>query len=108
MTYKPVVLRQAAHDGVAAAVAHYRDEGVADASSRFISSLAELVTAVSAMPQAGSPRFAHEFDVSELRTWHVEHFPYLVFYIERPDHVDVWRVLHVRRDLSAWFGSEER
>ena len=24
----------------------------------------------------------------------VDRFPYLVFYVERVDHVDVWRVLH--------------
>lgn len=107
MTHKPVVLRQAAHDDVVSAVAHYRTEGAADAASRFIASLAEAVTAMSEMPQAGSPRFAHEFDIAELRAWRVEAFPYLVFYVEQPDQVDVWRVLHARRDLGAWLEPEE-
>lgn len=26
----------------------------------------------------------------------------LVFYIEHPDHIDVWRVLHGQRDILAW------
>jgi toxin ParE1/3/4 len=25
-----------------------------------------------------------------------------VFYVERPDHIDVWRVLHDTRDIPAW------
>jgi toxin ParE1/3/4 len=27
--------------------------------------------------------------------------PYLIFYIDRDDHVDVWRVLHAQRDIPA-------
>ena len=29
-------------------------------------------------------------------------YPYLIFYIERDGHVDVWRVLHALRDIPAW------
>jgi toxin ParE1/3/4 len=28
-------------------------------------------------------------------------FPYLIFYMEQADHIDVWRVLHGRRDIPA-------
>jgi len=38
----------------------------------------------------------------------VKRFPYLAFYVERADHVDVWRVLHGARDIPAWLkGWEE-
>ena len=33
--------------------------------------------------------------------------PYLVFYVERPDHIDVWRVLHSQRDIPAWMQEPE-
>jgi toxin ParE1/3/4 len=29
-------------------------------------------------------------------------YPHLVFYVERSDHVDVWRVLHGMRDIPSW------
>jgi toxin ParE1/3/4 len=29
-------------------------------------------------------------------------YPYLLFYVERQDHIDVWRVLHSQRDIPAW------
>jgi toxin ParE1/3/4 len=37
-----------------------------------------------------------------LRSWPLTRFPYLVFYFERDDCVDVWRVLQAQRDIPAW------
>ena len=28
--------------------------------------------------------------------------PYLVFYVEHVDHIDIWRVLHSQRDIPVW------
>jgi len=38
----------------------------------------------------------------ELRFWRVRDYPYLLFYVEREDHIDLWRVLHGERDLPVW------
>jgi toxin ParE1/3/4 len=43
-----------------------------------------------------------ELEIPALRCWQLERFPYLVFYVERDDHIDVWRVLHGHRDIPAW------
>jgi toxin ParE1/3/4 len=29
-------------------------------------------------------------------------FPWLVFYVERQDRIDVWRVLNARSDIPTW------
>ena len=29
-------------------------------------------------------------------------YPYLLFYVERHDTIDVWRVLHGERDIPTW------
>ena len=50
----------------------------------------------------GSPRYAHELDIPELRSWPLHKYPYLVFYVEQADHIDVWRVLHMKRDIPVW------
>lgn len=55
-------------------------------------------------PATGSPRYAHELDLPCLRSWPLRRYPYLVFYVERDEHVDVWRVLHGERDIPAWMG----
>jgi toxin ParE1/3/4 len=53
-------------------------------------------------PGTGSPRYAHELNLPGLRFWRLTRFPHMVFYVERDDHVDVWRVLHGERDMAAW------
>jgi toxin ParE1/3/4 len=30
-----------------------------------------------------------------------------VFYVEREDHIDVWRVVHAQRDIPAWMRAGE-
>ena len=52
-------------------------------------------------PAAGSSRYARALDLPGLRSWPLKRYPYLVFYTEREDSVDVWRVLHGRRDVPA-------
>jgi toxin ParE1/3/4 len=37
-----------------------------------------------------------------LHVWPLSRYPYLVFYVERADHIDVWRVLHGHRDIPSW------
>lgn len=68
---------------------------------RFVDALERAVTSIAAHPRAGSPRYAHELDLPGLRTVTVADFPQLVFYVETPTHVDVWRVLHGERDLPS-------
>jgi hypothetical protein len=41
------------------------------------------------------------------RAWPLTRYRHLVFYVERPDHVDVWRVLHGQRDIPAWMQDPE-
>lgn len=41
-------------------------------------------------------------NIPGLRFWPLTRFPYLVFYVERDDHIDIWRVLHEQRDIPAW------
>jgi hypothetical protein len=37
-----------------------------------------------------------------LRFWPLQKYPHLIFYVDRSDHIDVWRVLHGQRDIPAW------
>ncbi|MGB8149528.1 MAG: type II toxin-antitoxin system RelE/ParE family toxin [Azonexus sp.] len=47
-------------------------------------------------------QYAHELSLPDLRFWPLKRFPYLVFYVERESHIDVWRVLHGKRDIPVW------
>ena len=53
---------------------------------------------------AGIARTPHEYPVAhgEARRARVRRFPYVVFYVVEPDHVEVLAVLHGRRDPRVW------
>jgi len=99
---KPVVPRELANLDVDEAIGHYLSEGSEQAALGFIDALELAYVHIGRHPATGSPRYAHELDLPGLRSWPLKRFPYLVFYVERDDQVDVWRVLHGQRDIPAW------
>lgn len=101
MSDKSLIPRERAGRDVDEAVTHYINEHTVQAALGFVDSLENAYAHIGRYPGTGSSRFAHELDLPELRTWPLTRFPYLVFYVERKDHVDVWRVLHTRRDIPA-------
>lgn len=102
MKAKPVVPREQASRDIDQAIAYYLGEDAAPAALGFINALQQAYGHIGRHPAAGSPRYAHELSLPGLRCWPLRRYPYLVFYVERPDHVDVWRVLHAGRDIPAW------
>lgn len=102
MTTKPVIPRAKARADVDRAVEYYADEVGADVAFGFIDALEQAYTFIGERPAAGSPRWSHELNLPGLRTIELKGFPWLVFYLEFETHVDVWRVLHAKRDMPAW------
>jgi toxin ParE1/3/4 len=102
VTAKPVVPREQARRDVEDAIDHYAREEGADLALRFIDALEDAYRMISARPAIGSPRYAHELDLPGVRSRMLRRFPYLVLYLERADRIDVWRVLHARRDIPSW------
>lgn len=101
MTAKPVVPRQRANRDVDDAVAYYLTEHANHAALAFVDALEDAYTLLGRHPAIGSSRYAHELDIPGLRSWSLPRFPYVIFYIEQTDHLDVWRVLHSRRDIPT-------
>jgi toxin ParE1/3/4 len=104
---KPLVPRERANQDVDEALAYYLEEGGPRVALGFIDALERVYAQVRANPLAGSPRYAGELNLPGLRYWLFEGYPYLVFYVERDDHIDVWRVLHGQRDIPAWMQQPE-
>lgn len=102
MTAKTIVPRTQAHRDVEQAIDHYVREAGADIALGFVKALEAVYRWIAEHPRAGSPRYAHELDLPDLRHRPVGRYPYLVFYVERADQIDVWRVLDARRDIPAW------
>ena len=102
MTAKQVIPRARANADVDLAVEYYADEAGADVAVRFINALEQAYSFIGEMPAAGSTRWAHELNLPGLRTIRLKGFPWVVIYLEFETHVDVWRVLHAKRDMPPW------
>jgi len=102
MSRKPVVPREQARRDVEEAVDYYTREAGQKVALGFVDAVEHAYRAIAGQPATGSPRYAYELDLPGLRMWPLRRYPYLVFYVERDDHIDVWRVLHAQRDIPAW------
>ena len=107
MKAKPVIPREQANRDVDDAIAYYLSEGAEAAAFGLIDALEQAYGHISRHPATGSPRYAYELNLPGLRVRPLTRYPHLVFYVERPDHIDVWRVLHGQRDIPAWMQEPE-
>jgi toxin ParE1/3/4 len=99
---KPVILRTRAELDIDEAIEYYVTEGGERPASAFLDDLEIAFAHIARHPATGSHRFAHELGITELQSWGLRHFPYIVFFVERADHIDAWRVLHGQRDIAGW------
>jgi toxin ParE1/3/4 len=97
-----VIPRELARKDAEQAVDYYLAQASETAASGFVDALEQAYRHISRQPASGSPRHAHELDLPGLRSWPLTRYPYLVFYFENRDHIDVWRVLQAQRDLPSW------
>jgi toxin ParE1/3/4 len=107
MTAKPVVPRALAKQDADEALSYYLSEEAEQAALGFIDALELAYTHIGRHPATGSPRYAHELNLPDLRNWTLKRYPHIVFYVERDDHIDVWRVLHGMRDIPAGLRDED-
>jgi len=104
---KPVIPRALAKRDVDEAITWYLNENAAQAALGLIDALEHAYAHIARHPATGSTRYALELNLPGLRSWPLKNYPYLLFYVERADSIDVWRVLHSQRDISAWLLGEQ-
>ena len=102
---KPLVRHERADLDVEDAVDYYL-QNAPECALAFIDALEHAYRQIQRQPGTGSPRYAHELNLPGLRSWGCKRFPYLVFYFEGKDQIDVWRVLHGNRDIPDWLRDE--
>lgn len=82
----------------------YDREAGEETALRFVDAVEAAFRAIADHPGAASSLWADRLKIAGLRSRPVARFPYLVFYTEGGQHVEVWRVLHARSDIPARFG----
>lgn len=83
------------------ALDHYRREAGEAVAVDLIDSLERCVRQIGRSPHLGSLRSSYELAVPGLRVLGTRRFPYLVFYVPIDDRIDIWGVLHSRRDIPS-------
>lgn len=107
MKAKPILPRSLANLDVEDAISYYLSEQAEQAALGFIDSLEQAYAHIGRHPSSGIGRYAHELELPGLLSWPLKRFPYMVFYVERAEHIDVWRVLHCKRDIPRWLNTEQ-
>lgn len=102
MRQKRIIPRERANRDADEAVDYYLAEAGAKVALGFIDALEQAYRHIARHPATGSIRYGHELDLPGLRCWPLKRYPYLIFFVERDDHIDVWRILHAERDIPAW------
>ena len=102
MKSKAIRLRAVAHASVEVAFEHYLPEAGVDVASGFMDALEFAYGHIAKHPGTGSRRYAVQLGIPALRSWMLNRFPYLVFYIEGPEFIDVVNVLHGAMDIPEW------
>nr|WP_305793101.1 type II toxin-antitoxin system RelE/ParE family toxin [Sedimenticola hydrogenitrophicus] len=100
-------MRTRADQDVREAVDYYLREAGERVALAFVDALERAFLHVASHPASGSTRHVHALDLPGLRSWPVKRYPYLLFYVDKDDHIDVWRVLHDQRDIPAWLREED-
>ncbi len=105
MAAHPVQLRVLAASDIDAAIEHHRQVSGGRVALEFVDALEHAIGQIARSPRIGSLRFAYDLAIPGLRAWNLRRFPYLIFYVSHDDHVDVWRILHTKRDIPSAFTS---
>lgn len=107
MATRPVQLRALAAADIDAVIQHYQQSAGSAVALEFVEALEHAVRRISRSPHVGSLRFSNELGIPELRVWTLQRFPYLVFYVPSDNHLDVWRILHSKRDIPGALSSDQ-
>ena len=99
-------IRAFAATDIEAAISYYKKEAGRTVANGFVDELEAAISHLCLHPASGSLRFAYELNIAELRSWPIQKFPYLIFYIADDEHIDIWRVLHARRDIPSHLAAE--
>lgn len=107
MSAKPLIRLELAKQDERDAVGYYAREAGLDVALRLAEALRDTYRSVGGLPGIGSPRYGNLLGIQGLRSRKVRRFPFLIFYIECDDRIDVWRILHAQRDIPAWLLEEQ-
>jgi toxin ParE1/3/4 len=107
MTTRSLRIRPLAEADIDAILAYCRAEGGPMLSRQFAAQLEAALRRLETHPAIGSRRYADLLGIPGLRSWPIKRPADLIFYADDAGQIDIWRVLHGRRDLSKLLGDDD-
>jgi len=104
---KGALLRPLAKEDRKAEVRYYRERAGQEVAIRLVTQTGLALEQMQLNPGIGSPRWGQLAEVDGLRAWRVTGFPLVWLYFERPDHLDVLRLVGERQDILSILGTEQ-
>jgi len=98
---KSAIVRAQARADLRAEIVYYRKHAGRPIAHQLALAADDALQHLQQNPGTGSPRIGQVLEIPGLRSWRVSRFPLIWFYIERPDCIDVLRLLGERQDILA-------
>lgn len=96
---KPIRLRALAAADLEDAADYYRGHAGEQVALDFVGAVQAAFRLISSGPGIGSLRYSYDLDIPGLCAVPITWFDHAVFYVETDELVDVWRILHTRREI---------
>jgi toxin ParE1/3/4 len=100
------LIRRALADADVLTALDYCIANAPDYALALIDNVEEAYQHIQQFPASGSLRYAYELSLPDLRVWSCNKYPYLIFYVDYPTQIEVWRVLHGSSDIPATLQQE--
>lgn len=97
---KPYVLRPLAREDRRSQVRYYRQAAGTAVAGKLVKAMAKALQDPERNPSIGSPTLGRLLGIAELRTWRLQGFPLTFWYVERPDRIEVVRLVGQRQDQN--------
>ena len=102
MTVRAFRVHALANQDIHSVINHYIDLQAAKAGTEFLIAIEKAYKFIGRFPDAGSKRLGISVRFPELRTWSLTKFPYSLIYMCDAQGVDIFRLLHHKRDMSSF------
>ena len=81
-------------------IRYYEQTSSEQIALTFINALDQAFSQLSRYPHMGSPRPEYDLNLDGIRSWSLKRFPHLIYYEIQHDHIELWRILHPKRDIT--------
>jgi toxin ParE1/3/4 len=102
LTLRAFRVHALANQDIHSVINHYIDLQAAKAGTEFLVALEKAYKFIGQFPDAGSKRLGITMKLPELRTWSLTIFPYSLIYMSDVQGVDIFRLLHHKRDIPNY------